>query len=438
MEYVGITTNGRPARRVVRNGKAWLVAPITGIVPGVLPGSRGPLFYPSRECKRSAPSWNGIPITRYHPMATNGQHVSVNSPGIMSKQGIGYLKDTKWRGKLVHEGWFDEQKTRAVDMRVYNALITGEPMEVSTGLFTDNVPAPGTHNGRSYQFVARNYKPDHMAVLPDQIGACSVRDGCGLNVNRLTENEGRWATLASGVHVFIDSGVITKGPSHLAGKTYAQLKKIDKVDKWHRGEHPGTSSAPKLPQKSAPKAAPQAPQKSQPTAAAKPSTTSSSPTAGGAKVSAFVKAVQSSVPGMDHVRVVGPRPGRTVTMKNGKTYKEPADPRTEIMLSTHASGSGVPTTIPGDSKATGVGFHVDHDEKYIHISEMTSKIKGAGTKMVDAIVKHFPGYKIGLSDWSSSGSKTGESFWDRMSDRHKGVFTHNVRGPKENGCGDGG
>lgn len=191
MEYVGIlTVNGRPARRVVRNGRAWLVAPITGIVSGVLPGSQGPLYYPVNECKSSTRSWDGIPITRYHPMAANGQHVSARSPGILSKQGIGVLRNSRWRGKLIHEGWFDEQKTRAVDVRVYNALITGTPMEISTGLFTYNEPTPGTHNGRGYRFVARHYRPDHLAVLPDQIGACSVNDGCGLNVNRAGPKEG--------------------------------------------------------------------------------------------------------------------------------------------------------------------------------------------------------------------------------------------------------
>jgi hypothetical protein len=31
--------------------------------------------------------------------------------------------------------------------------------------------------------VARNYRPDHLAVLPDQRGACSLTDGCGVMVN---------------------------------------------------------------------------------------------------------------------------------------------------------------------------------------------------------------------------------------------------------------
>jgi hypothetical protein len=54
-------------------------------------------------------------------------------------------------------------------------------------LFTDNETAPpgASHLGRPYNFVARNYRPDHLAILPDQRGACSIEDGCGLNTNRL-------------------------------------------------------------------------------------------------------------------------------------------------------------------------------------------------------------------------------------------------------------
>src|SRR5690606_13771547 len=32
-----------------------------------------------------------------------------------------------------------------------------------------------------YHSVARDYKPDHIAILPDRIGACSIADGCGVN-----------------------------------------------------------------------------------------------------------------------------------------------------------------------------------------------------------------------------------------------------------------
>lgn len=167
------------------NGREHLIAPMTTIVEGVLNGSKGALYYPPDQIKRSVKSWDGMPLVVYHPMSANGDHVSANSPGILDKQGVGFLRNSKWNGKLQHEGCFDVEKVKAVDNRVYEALMNGEQMELSTGLFTTNEPAlPGSNfNGKGYEWVAKKYVPDHMAILPDQVGACSLRDGCGLLVN---------------------------------------------------------------------------------------------------------------------------------------------------------------------------------------------------------------------------------------------------------------
>ena len=55
----------------------------------------------------------------------------------------------------------------------------GEMMEVSTGLFSEIEPKPGVFKGRHYKGVVRNLRPDHLAILPDSIGACSIADGAG-------------------------------------------------------------------------------------------------------------------------------------------------------------------------------------------------------------------------------------------------------------------
>lgn len=36
--------------------------------------------------------------------------------------------------------------------------------------------------------VARNHRPDHLAILPDQVGACSLADGAGLIRNAWEDN----------------------------------------------------------------------------------------------------------------------------------------------------------------------------------------------------------------------------------------------------------
>lgn len=164
------------------NGRDYLVAPLTLIVPGVLNGSKGALYYPKDEIGKDPGVWNGVPIVVYHP-TRNGLHVSARDPDVLDKQGIGVVMRSRAGDKLTAEGWFDVESTRRVDKRVLDSLEAGRLIELSTGLYTENEPTSGIYNGRSYDAIARNYKPDHLAILPDQVGACSVRDGCGVMVN---------------------------------------------------------------------------------------------------------------------------------------------------------------------------------------------------------------------------------------------------------------
>jgi len=190
VEIVTINAAGASARTEYLDGREYLVAPLSLIVPGVLPGSRGPLFYPPSEVYNSAPSWNRVPLTLGHP-TQNGQNVSARAAGVLNRLGLGFVKSPSFtQGKLRAEGWFDVQNTRRIAPQVYDSLKAGRPVELSTGLFTDNeLAANGSHhNGHQYTHIARNYRPDHVAVLVNEIGACSLRDGCGVLVNRLVRN----------------------------------------------------------------------------------------------------------------------------------------------------------------------------------------------------------------------------------------------------------
>ncbi len=196
METLTLNLVGRAKSRVFE-GRNYLVAPLTLIVPGVLNGSRGPLFYPAAEIAKSRAAWDHIPLVVYHPSNDQGQGISAKSTGVLEKSGVGFLQNISidFAGKLRAEGWFDVDKTSAVDRRVLNSLQENQPMELSTGLGTDNEDAPegSVFNGVSYSAIARNYVPDHLAILPDQVGACSIQDGCGLLVNQkgeVTELEG--------------------------------------------------------------------------------------------------------------------------------------------------------------------------------------------------------------------------------------------------------
>ena len=190
LEYLVQNLSNAKYRHETLNGRKHIVVPMTMIVPGVLNGSKGSLFYPEEEVGKDPTPWNGMPITVYHPIR-NGKNVSAKTDGILDEQGIGEVRKAKTDGKLRAEAWIDIDKANKVDPRVIQNIQRGLPTEISTGLYTKNSPAPkgSHHNGKPYEWIAREYRPDHLAILPDQKGACSVNDGCGLGVNAEVDEE---------------------------------------------------------------------------------------------------------------------------------------------------------------------------------------------------------------------------------------------------------
>lgn len=168
-------------RRQRLNGREYIVAPVTLIVPGVLAGSKGPLLYPADELARNASSWELMPLSLGHPYR-NGMPVPFWSSG---KKPLGHVRNVRFNGRLRGEAWVDVAECRRQAPSILEALEQGRPVEVSTGLITHDEPAPAgsTYNGRPFTHIARSYEPDHLAILTDQRGACSLDDGCGLGVN---------------------------------------------------------------------------------------------------------------------------------------------------------------------------------------------------------------------------------------------------------------
>jgi len=188
-------TNGKTFHRVVCNlkpkdmrldnlqGKEYLVVPMVMLLEGVHNGSEGAYFYPAKELKKRPMMWNSKPIVVYHP-----SEPSACSPLVLNTRGIGTIMNTKCvKGKLSAEAWLDKDRVELIDNRISDAITKKEILEVSTGLFADSDETPGVWNDEEYQGTLSNIGPDHLAILPDQIGACSVEDGAGLYRNQANE-----------------------------------------------------------------------------------------------------------------------------------------------------------------------------------------------------------------------------------------------------------
>lgn len=171
-------------RREELNGKTYTVVPMVLLTEGVHAGSDGPMYYPREELAKTPAIWNMKPVVVYHPAAGE----SATDPDVARRRQVGMVMNAHWRdGKLRAEAWLEDMRVAAVDARIATSLSQNQTVEISTGLFTDRVYAPGRWGKEYFDYVATNYRPDHVAILPDTTGACSVADGCGLLRNNAFE-----------------------------------------------------------------------------------------------------------------------------------------------------------------------------------------------------------------------------------------------------------
>lgn len=169
-------------RHETLEGEEHLVIPMVMLTVGVHNGSAGPLYYPETELGRTPQVWNAKPITLGHPPAG----ASGCDPAIINSRKLGVCLNTTFDGRLASEAWLNKKRCKTICPELLTRLEKGESVEVSTGLWTENEEVAGTWNGEAYTAVARNHKPDHLAVLLDTKGACSLADGAGLLVNEVS------------------------------------------------------------------------------------------------------------------------------------------------------------------------------------------------------------------------------------------------------------
>lgn len=181
-------------RRTTYEGRDILVVPVVMLRQTVVHGANAdaPALVPLDELM--AESWNGVPVTVGHPN-DQGAFASANSPEILSKWKIGRIFNAKMEGdKLKAEAWVDIVRANKVKPGLVAMLESGKPMDVSTGYFSRHDATAGTFNGRAYSVMHRDIKPDHLALLPDENGACSWQDGCGVRANAEGINVKKTAT----------------------------------------------------------------------------------------------------------------------------------------------------------------------------------------------------------------------------------------------------
>ena len=173
-------------QRLRRHEHDYLVAPCVMLVAGVL--NQGLV---TNEAIVPV-DWNHIPVVCGHPDDGAGQAISARSPDVLSTCGIGHVFHARLgqglrRGhavaSLVGELWInlaDATRCGGEALQAVQMLEAQQPLEVSTAFYPDVEPQPGIFHGASYREVYTRLRPDHLALLPNAVGACSwVDGGCG-------------------------------------------------------------------------------------------------------------------------------------------------------------------------------------------------------------------------------------------------------------------
>lgn len=176
---------GIPIRQETFEGRPHLVVPVVALVEGVHAGSHGPCFYPADEIGKYVEAWNGIPLPVFHP-DEYGMIVSANTPQLIEERSVGRLFNAFFDSegaKLKGELWIDIGKAEKVSPATLSLIRSGRQLEVSTALWSDDDNIPGQWGDEEFNTTLRNYRPDHLALLPGGEGACSWTDGCGVRVN---------------------------------------------------------------------------------------------------------------------------------------------------------------------------------------------------------------------------------------------------------------
>lgn len=173
-----------PFRLETLEGREHVIVPVVALVEGVIHASNAatPELVLAEELEASEQGWGGRPVMLGHP-EVGGQKVSANDPPVLEKWRMGQVfRPRVENNRLKMEVWLDPARVEAVGeeaVRLMERIKAGEVTEVSVGAFVQTEQRSGEYRGQRYLGVWRNIVPDHLALLADEVGACSIAMGCG-------------------------------------------------------------------------------------------------------------------------------------------------------------------------------------------------------------------------------------------------------------------
>ena len=195
IEYVpaSITNAASKVREETIDGKEYLIAPLVAITEGVHTGSEGPVLYKADELRSFVANNDHRPLCLGHP-----KRGSAASKQFIKTRGCGITLGSVWNeenNSLDMEAHVDKAAASAKDKRLLHNLANNVTTEVSTGYDLKLDKTAGEWKGIAYNAEAKSLHLDHVAILLDQVGACSVAKGAGLLRNASEKEQKFWSEL---------------------------------------------------------------------------------------------------------------------------------------------------------------------------------------------------------------------------------------------------
>jgi len=174
-----------PPSRLTLNNREYLTAPAVLIVCGVLNGGL------IAEDALVPDDWNNVPVVIGHPMNMDGQPISARTPEVLAECGVGHVYRARQsvgdrRGhqvaSLQAELWLDTALCHHLGgeaLQAMEMIDSQAQLELSTAFFSESERTHGSFYGTPYTEIHRVLRPDHLALLPNSLGACDWSAGCG-------------------------------------------------------------------------------------------------------------------------------------------------------------------------------------------------------------------------------------------------------------------
>jgi len=169
------------------NGVDYIVVPVVMMVEGVHNGSAGPILYTAEQLSQNVERWNDEPIVINHPMDSSGNPISAHSETV-GDEIVGMVRNATMDNlRLLAEAWLRKDSLNSLSPTTLQKIQAQTPIDVSVGVISNSIEERGVFQNEPYIGIANNIIPDHLALLPEDRGACSWDDGCGIR-NKLNVN----------------------------------------------------------------------------------------------------------------------------------------------------------------------------------------------------------------------------------------------------------